>query len=197
MSETLNATHSRWRDGVTSHQIIDVRHVPGKINVVADGLSRAMEGVAKEGGDGSEWTVSEDWETGHGLVHDLFAVSPHSRTLTTEEEALRIRFESEPVFTEVLGAIWELDHGVSPKKRARARHRATEYLVDEGKLWRLRGGSSTRARSRVECITKEEARKEAENEHKDRGHWGRDAIKKHLMDRIWCPKLDDAILYAI
>lgn len=40
ISEKLNAAHARWRDGILAHHIIDVRHVPGKINVVADGLSR-------------------------------------------------------------------------------------------------------------------------------------------------------------
>ena len=45
MNDKLSATHARWRDGILSHQIVDVRHVPGHINVVADGLSRAAEGT--------------------------------------------------------------------------------------------------------------------------------------------------------
>lgn len=55
-------------------QIVDVRHVPGKTNVVADGLSRAAEGRPYEEGDGSEWTVKEDWEAATGLVYDVWAV---------------------------------------------------------------------------------------------------------------------------
>ena len=39
MNDKLSSTHARWRDGILAHQIIDVRHVPGRINVVADGLS--------------------------------------------------------------------------------------------------------------------------------------------------------------
>lgn len=37
----------------------------------------------------------------------------------------------------------------------------------------------------------------AEKEHTGRGHWGRDAIKKSLMDRIWSPKLDASIIAGI
>lgn len=75
LNDKLSATHARWRDGILAHQITDVRHVPGRLNVVADGLSRACEGTPHEDGDGSEWTVSEDWETMTGLTHDIFHMS--------------------------------------------------------------------------------------------------------------------------
>ena len=39
MNDNLSATHAHWREGILAHQIIDVRHVPGHVNVVADGLS--------------------------------------------------------------------------------------------------------------------------------------------------------------
>jgi len=34
-------------------------------------LSRATEGMPNEEGDGSEWTVKEDWEAVTGLTHDM------------------------------------------------------------------------------------------------------------------------------
>jgi hypothetical protein len=74
MNDKLSTTHARWRDGILSHQIVDVHHVPGRINMVADGLSRAAKGAPREEGDGSKWTVSEDWEAMTGLTHDLFQV---------------------------------------------------------------------------------------------------------------------------
>ncbi|KAG2752850.1 hypothetical protein P692DRAFT_20670250, partial [Suillus brevipes Sb2] len=70
-------------------------------------------------------------------------------------------------------------------------------LVDEGKLWRLRSSNTSRAKSRVECVTKEEAKELAKQTHSDGGHWGRDAIKLTLLDRICSPKLDASILEAI
>ena len=44
VSTELNATHTRWRDGVIAHQITDVRHIPGHINLVGDSISRKDEG---------------------------------------------------------------------------------------------------------------------------------------------------------
>ncbi len=63
VNEKLNPAHARWRDGIIAHQIIDVRHVPGKINVVADGISRDGEGRPRTDSDGSEFSVSADWES--------------------------------------------------------------------------------------------------------------------------------------
>ena len=111
MDDKLSATHAQWRDSILAHQITDVCHIPGCLNVVADGLSRANEGTENEMGDGSKWTVSEDWEANMGLTHDIFHVADAS---TPEIIKLRERFKEEPIFTEVI-TIMELDQGVSLK----------------------------------------------------------------------------------
>ena len=194
MNDKLSATHARWRDGILSHQIVDVRHVPGRINVVADGLSRAAEGTPREEGDGSEWTVSEDWEATAGLTHDLFHVADAG---SEEMTALRERFRDVPMLLEVVEALLELDQGTSLRKRKRARHQASEYMIDEGKLWRVAGGHRTRGRARVECISPKEAVALARDEHAKNGHWQRDSVKKALLDRIWSPGLDGSIIAGI
>lgn len=110
MNDKLSATHARCRDGILSHQIVDVHHVPGHINVVADGLSRAAKGTPREEGNGSEWTVSEDWEATAGLTHGLFHIADiNSEEVTT----LRERYKNAPVLLEVIDALLELDQGVS------------------------------------------------------------------------------------
>jgi hypothetical protein len=63
LNPTLNVAHARWREGILAYNIVDVRHIPGRLNVVADGLNHKWEGIPSTTGDGSEWTVSEDWET--------------------------------------------------------------------------------------------------------------------------------------
>ena len=194
MNDKLSATHARWRDGILAHQITDVRHVPGRLNVVADGLSRASEGAEHEEEDGSEWTVSEDWETNMGLTHDIFHAS---EACTTEMTKLKECFKNEPIFSEVVDALLELDQGNSLKQRKRARHRASEYMIEDGKLWRIAGGHMARARPRVECISQEEATELARKEHLENGHWQRDAIKKSLLDRVWSPGLDASIVKGI
>ena len=166
LNDKLSATHAHWRDGILTHQIIDIRHVPGRMNVVADGLSRAHEGTNNEG-DGSEWTVSEDWESRVGLVHDIFQVT---RDTTPEMATLRERFKDELIFAEVIDAILDMDQGSSLRQRKLARHRASEYMIEDGKLWRVAGGHSTRARAKVECITREEATQLAKSEHENNGH---------------------------
>jgi hypothetical protein len=132
LNEKLNSTHARWRDGVLDHHIIDVRHRPGRLNPVADGLSRQYVNQATRPGDGHEWTVSEDWEMRTGLVHDLFAIDD-----ATPNSALRDRFKDEKMFVDVIDAISERDHGKSLREKRRARHRAKEYLIEGEKLWRL------------------------------------------------------------
>ena len=194
LNDKLSATHARWRDGILAHQIIDIRHVPGRLNVVADGLSRANEGAEHEEGDGSEWTVSEDWEANTGLTHDIF----HTSTTETPEIAkLRERFKDEPIFAEVIDAILGLDQDTNLRAKKHARHRASEYMIEDGKLWRIAGGHHTRARSRVECITRAEATQRARQEHELNGHWQRDSIKKSLLDQIWSPGLDASIVKGI
>ena len=110
---------------------------------------------------------------------------------------LRERFKNEPIFLEVIEALLDLDQGKSIRLRKRARHRASEYSIDNNQLWRVPRGHHTRARPKVECVTKDEATALAQKQHTEMGHWGRDAVKKALMDRIWSPNLDGSILTAI
>ncbi|EMD37978.1 hypothetical protein CERSUDRAFT_48557, partial [Gelatoporia subvermispora B] len=163
--------------------------------VVADGLSRSREGLPRTNADGSAWSVCEDWESEAGLVNDLFLLEEVSALPT---HPLIARFQEEPLFREVVEAILDLDSGdTDPAARRRAAHRASQYVIDQGKLWKLFGGPRNRARSRVECVTRTEAIDLAREQHASGGHWGRDAVKIALMDRIWSPHLDRSILTAI
>ncbi|VDC07025.1 unnamed protein product [Peniophora sp. CBMAI 1063] len=199
-SKKLNAHYARWRDGVLAYRIVDVRHIPGKINLVADGMSRQFENQPRIAGDGSEWDVCEDWESATGLAFDVFRVEDSPpEPLPVREPQLRDRFKDDWFFLDVVDAILSQQHlsTSNPREKARARHRASQYFLEDGKLWRLRGSTAVRARSKVECVTRAEARELAAMQHADGGHWGRDAVKMALLDRIVCPKLDDIILEAI
>jgi hypothetical protein len=139
LSDKLNATHARWRDGVLAYNIIDVRHIPGVTNI-ADGVSRQYEGTPKGFGDGSEWMVSPDIDEVTGIIQDLFQVE-----VSPETTALKERFVDEPLFLEVINALLELDQGTKLQERKRARHRASQYSIEEGRLWFIGGGTRIRA----------------------------------------------------
>ena len=143
--------------------------------------------------DGSNWTVSPDPEAWSGLMNDLFTVTK----LPREEQQLQERFQLEPLFLEVVNAICNTDSTTSIRDRSRARHRASQYLVQNGKLWRIYGGTSICPRHKVECITRDEAEQKAKQLHEEGGHWGRDALKIALTDRYHSPKLDISIMKAI
>ena len=139
-NDKLNVTHARWRESVTQHHIVDVRYRPGKDNQAADGISRQFAGLPKTPGDGHNWTVGEDWYTNTGLSHNVYQIAT-----TAEHERLRTRFAAEPLFTSILDALLELDHGKSPRDRRKAQHRAQDYMIEGEKLWRVADGRTSRA----------------------------------------------------
>ncbi|KZP25624.1 hypothetical protein FIBSPDRAFT_668020, partial [Athelia psychrophila] len=162
----------------------------------ADGLSRQFTGAHKVDSDGHLSTVNPDWEETTGLTHDVFTA------LDGDEEheggwMCRECFAEEPIFLQVIDALWELDKGKTVREKRRARHRALGYWIEGDKLWRLGDGKSTRAKPRRECVSQKEAVELARTEHLDNGHWHRDLIKKQLMDRVCSPRLDKSIMTAL
>jgi hypothetical protein len=143
-------------------------------------------------GDGHEWTVGEDWHTNAGLSNDMFQVIP-----TTEHDKLRVRFAAEPLFMFILDALLELDHGKSPRDQRRARHRAKDFMIEGGKLWRVADGRTSRARARLECVTQAEMTELARVEHETGGHFTRDLVKLKLMDKYCGSRVDQAIVKGI
>lgn len=102
LSPKLSIAHARWRDSILAYHITDVRYRTGTSNTAADGLSCSFETQECTADDGSEWTVSEDWEVARGTVQDLFTVKQsltlHTSETHTDIESLRQKFAKEPIF---------------------------------------------------------------------------------------------------
>jgi RNase H-like domain found in reverse transcriptase len=103
LSKKPSAVHAHWWDSILVHQIIDVCHVPGKINVVVDGLSRQWEGQLAGREDGGNWTVNPDRDEQTGLINDVLLTL--EGTTQEQVEALKDRLKEEHLFVEVIGAI--------------------------------------------------------------------------------------------
>jgi len=132
------------------------------------------------------------WAANTGLVHDIWTTQ-----LDEAQSLLHARFASEPIFLEVIEAMYNVDHGRRICDKHRAHHRMLGYQIDEGRLWRIGNGKSTHARPRLECMTQEEAKELARQEHEKNSHFGQDLVKIVLLDRICSPRLDKSIMAAI
>lgn len=157
-------------------------------------------GLDRVAGDGHEWSIG-DYEVAR--AHPDEATLGENQTdillagLDEDSTKLRERFTEEPIFLQVIDALWDLDKGKTVREKRRARHRALGYWIEGGKLWRLGDGKSTRAKPRKECVSQAEAVELARSEHLSKGHWHRDLIKKQLMDRFCSPRLDKSIMTAL
>lgn len=109
------------------------------MNLVADGLSQKCVNLKLESGDGHEWTVSEDWDAGTGLTNDLFSMGTTTlqEMSTAEYEMLQKMFSQDTVFPKVIEALYEMDKGDSLRKQKRAHHKAENFMVSEGRQWRV------------------------------------------------------------
>ena len=86
-------------------------------------------------GDGSSWSVSEDWESVHGIVNDLFAID-----IDSSLSQLLSQFADEPLLLETVQALLEINTGASDRDHKQAKHRASNYLVEDGRLWKVASG---------------------------------------------------------
>jgi RNase H-like domain found in reverse transcriptase len=142
LSEKPSAVYTWWWDSILAHQIIDMWHVPRKVNVVADGLSRQWEDQVEQKEDGHEWTVNPDRDEAVGLMNDILLTQKQEPK--KEVQALKECLKDEHLFIEVIDAITAQDSAKMVRDWHQACHRASQYILEGGKLWKLHGGTSTR-----------------------------------------------------
>ena len=178
MNDELSATHARWQDSMLAHNIIDVQLIPGVKNI-ADGLSRQYENTPRSEYDGSSWTVSPDWEEQAGLIFGINQVA-----MELDAQTLLEWFKDEPVLKGVVEALVGMKSKLSLQEQKRAVHCSVNYMLEDGKLWYIGGGTPTRAITRRKCVMQKEAIELARQEHEKGGHFHHNMIKIALLDRI-------------
>ncbi|QRV78980.1 Retrovirus-related Pol polyprotein from transposon opus [Ceratobasidium sp. AG-Ba] len=141
-------------------------------------------------GPGAYETVDPGWESANGIINDVSHLVKDQGTA----QLLR-RFANDPFFADILlHLVFDLaedstaltaDEIQARKKRA---HRAEEYLIEDGKLWLVRG-RGMKGDSKVECIPASEAKALALAVHSAGGHFGRDMTILTLQLRYFWPEL--------
>ncbi|QRW03526.1 Retrovirus-related Pol polyprotein from transposon [Ceratobasidium sp. AG-Ba] len=197
--DKLNSTHERWRESIIARNIVAVRHKPGTENRVCDALSRMYESRPDDNtGPGAGKTVEPGWEAAKGIINDVAHLVNDSETAQ-----LLHRFAHDPFFADILlHLVFDMaedNKTQSPdEERARRRraHRAAEYMIEDGKLWLVRG-KGVKDGDKVECIPASEAKELALAVHSAGGHFGRDMTILSLQLRYFWPELRRDVIEAV
>ncbi|EJD36547.1 hypothetical protein AURDEDRAFT_44126, partial [Auricularia subglabra TFB-10046 SS5] len=142
--------------------------------------------------DGGGENVAADWEE-KATLPDIFGFAVEGG----DGAQLRARFADDPYFrdiTEWLTAL-QVDPALSARQALRARMRARDFAVKDGKLWRIGGKHAHRA-PKVECVPAAEGRRLAAECHAA-GHWGRDVCEESLRARYFWPNMRRDVVNAI
>lgn len=193
LKEKMSIHHSRWKESILAHSIIDIRHRPGVENPVADGLSRKWTNRKRTDIDGSSWSVLPDWEARTGITNDIMQVTTPEESPTIpvlgSVHPLEARFGTDIFFAPIVRHLLGKSAGDSVPERRQARKRSQGFMIEGDKLWRLSTKASERA-VRTECIPREEGFARALSAHQNTGHFGVDPTKLHLRDRYFWPGMD-------
>jgi len=87
----------------------------------------------------------------------------------------------------MIDALLTIKSSKSVCNQHRAQYRVLQYMIEDNKLWWLRGEIAICGWAQVECIMKDKMKTLAFQQHMEQGHWHHDSIKIVLMDHIWCP----------
>ncbi|QRV83692.1 Retrovirus-related Pol polyprotein from transposon [Ceratobasidium sp. AG-Ba] len=197
--DKLNSTHERWHKSIIARNIVAVRHKPGVENRVCDALSRMYESRPDDNtAPGRDETVDPGWEAAKQIINDV------SHLIEDTDTALLLkRFAGDAFFADILlHLVFDLaedsttvssDEERARKKRA---HRAEDYLVEDGKLWLVRG-KGVKEGAKVECIPSSEAKELALAVHSAGGHFGRDMTILTLQLRFFWPELRRDVIEAV
>lgn len=192
LKEKMSIHHSRWKESILAHNIIDIRHRPGVENPVADGLSRMWQNRKRRAGDGSDWSVLPDWEATRGIKNDILTIADSPLPTTTPLPfELVDHFKDDAYFEPIVSHLLGRNTGATISERNRVMHRSKGFIIEDGKLWRLSTKANDRV-SRTVCIPKHLTVDTALAVHREIGHFkSLDSLKIHIHERYFWPGMDN------
>src|SRR6266481_5883135 len=188
LNKKQSATHARWEESIICRNIVDIRHHPGVTNVVADAISRKWaeaKGPSKDS-DGADWSVRPDWEASSSISNNIMQVTTAGHA--DESASLHEQFADDPWLSDVVNALTNRD---MPDIRTchRARHRALNFAIENGKLWCIRMKAKDWVAS-VECVSQMKGFNLAMKMHEENGHFGWDHMQLKLHNKWFWPGMD-------
>ncbi|KIJ45534.1 hypothetical protein M422DRAFT_81932, partial [Sphaerobolus stellatus SS14] len=144
--------------------------------------------------EGEDYDVDPGWESMHGVINDIFTV--HIKETPT---GIMEHFAEEPYFLEIIEWLEEGGSGGSSDEQTRKRmqHKARDYMVKDGKLWRIVRGRQAWRAPKVECIPGIETHELANKAHIDGGHFGRDLTVLKLQQSYFWHNIQRTVVEAI
>lgn len=187
VQEKMSVHHSRWKESILAHNITAIRHCPGIDNPVADGLSRMWEGRQCTDTDGSNYSVLADWEANHGLINDILGIAdaPPEGT-TAAKHPLETMFASDIFFQPIVRHLLGRTAGDTPSDRHKAAHRAVDFMIADGRLWKVSSKASDRV-TRTECVPMSLGFEIALSTHMANGCFSPEHVQLHLRDKYFWP----------
>ncbi|KII83194.1 hypothetical protein PLICRDRAFT_77469, partial [Plicaturopsis crispa FD-325 SS-3] len=142
-------------------------------------------------GDGGGWSVAADWHATSGMTNSLWHLVETTAAVAaaTREPNLRERFHGDEYFIPIIDQLLGSRTGSTIKARRHVYKRAQEYMIEDGRLWKV-GDKQSRRVPRVECIPSREGFNTALKAHMENGHWDVDITKLWLRDRYFWPHID-------
>jgi RNase H-like domain found in reverse transcriptase/Integrase zinc binding domain/Reverse transcriptase (RNA-dependent DNA polymerase) len=194
LKEKISIHHSRWKESILAHNIIDIRHRLGIENVVADGLSRMWQNCKQSQGDGSNWSVLVDLESCQAIRNDVLLItmgSPPPIDTSPLPYKLEDHFKGDIFFEPIILHLLGRNAGSTIPERHKAMHQAQGFEIKNGKLWCFSSKASDQV-SRTECIPKTEAFHLALSIHHSFGHFKNiDSLKLHIHEQYFWPSMDN------
>ncbi|KAJ7767521.1 hypothetical protein DFH07DRAFT_736816 [Mycena maculata] len=178
----MSTHNSHWKEAILAWNIIDIRHQPGVENLVADGLSRMWTERKRTPTDGSDWSVLADWETSTGIQQDLFGIDAESSPISDDiRDPLQTEFADDLFFSPIIDHLLGLSGGMSISERRCATHRASGFMIEDGKLWRIPDKAS-RWVAQTRCVPTAKGFTVAMQIHAQNGHLGLESTKLKIAD---------------